>query len=102
LNNIKVLKIIPAFLLVMLFLAACSSSAPVAPPAEAVGEATPVIEQATAQPVADASPTEASADPAAPSQVVKPTPRHDLHASDPSTVSLASGQLQLVEFFAFW
>lgn len=25
----------------------------------------------------------------------------DLHATDPSTVSLASGQLQLVEFFRF-
>lgn len=30
------------------------------------------------------------------------TPRGDgLHATDPSTVSLASGQLQLVEFFRF-
>lgn len=26
----------------------------------------------------------------------------DLHATDPSTVSLASGQLQLVEIFTFW
>ncbi len=101
-NIFKVLKIIPVFLLVMLVLAACSSSAPVAPPAEAVGEATPVTDPASSQPVGEASPTEASADPAAPVQDVKPTPRPDLHASDPSTVSLASGQLQLVEFFAFW
>jgi cytoskeletal protein RodZ len=33
----------------------------------------------------------------------KPTPRgHDLVATDPNTVNLASGQLQLVEMFAFW
>jgi len=33
----------------------------------------------------------------------KPTPRgHDLIATDPGTVNLASGQLQLVEMFAFW
>ena len=101
-NNFKVLKIFPVFLLVMLFLAACSNSAPLTSPAEAVGEATPVADPASNQPVAEASPTEASPDPAAPAEVVKPTPRPDLHASDPSTISLASGQLQLVEFFAFW
>lgn len=26
----------------------------------------------------------------------------ELHATDPSTVNLASGKVQLVEFFAFW
>ena len=26
----------------------------------------------------------------------------ELHATDPATVSLASGKVQLVEFFAFW
>lgn len=101
-NNFRAIKIIPAFLLVTLLLAACSSSAPVAPPAQTVGEATLVIEQATSQPVAETSPTEVNTEPAAPAEVVKPTLRPDLHASDPSTVSLASGQLQLVEFFAFW
>jgi hypothetical protein len=32
------------------------------------------------------------------------TPRGcpELHATDPSTVNLASGEVQLVEFFAFW
>jgi hypothetical protein len=29
-------------------------------------------------------------------------PREGLHATDPSTVNLAVGDLQLVEFFAFW
>ena len=32
----------------------------------------------------------------------KPTPRAELHASDPSGVTLAAGKPQLVEFFAFW
>lgn len=33
---------------------------------------------------------------------VLPTPRINLEATSPSSVDLASGQLQLVEFFAFW
>lgn len=32
----------------------------------------------------------------------RPTPRAELHASDPSGVTLAAGKPQLVEFFAFW
>ena len=34
--------------------------------------------------------------------VVPPTPRAAMEATDPATVSLASGGIQLVEFFAFW
>jgi hypothetical protein len=38
-----------------------------------------------------------------PVQEIRPTPRgNELAASDPSTVNLASGGLQLVELFAFW
>jgi hypothetical protein len=43
------------------------------------------------------SPTEA---PAATAGAV--VPRQGLEASDPSSAVLASGQVQLVEFFAFW
>lgn len=32
----------------------------------------------------------------------KPTARVGLQATDPETVKLASGEIQLVEFFAFW
>lgn len=32
----------------------------------------------------------------------QPTPRAGLEATDPETVVLASGDIQLVEFFAFW
>lgn len=95
-NNLNVLKIFPVFLLFMLILAACSSSSPVASPAETLGEAAPAADPTTSQPVEEAQAGDTDS-PAAP-----PTPRQDLHASDPSTVSLASGQLQLVEFFAFW
>ena len=36
-------------------------------------------------------------------QELKPTPRgNELVATNPTTVNLASGQLQLVELFAFW
>ena len=35
-------------------------------------------------------------------EVVAPTPRPDMEATDPSRVVLASGDIQLVEFFAFW
>lgn len=31
-----------------------------------------------------------------------PTPRQNLEATDPSVVKLASGRVQLIEFFAFW
>jgi hypothetical protein len=38
-----------------------------------------------------------------PTQVIKPTPRgNKLVATNPSTVKLDSGKLQLVELFAFW
>jgi hypothetical protein len=33
---------------------------------------------------------------------VRPTPRPELSATDPSTVNLASGKPVLLEFFAFW
>ena len=38
-----------------------------------------------------------------PVEEIKPTPRgNELVATDPSTIMLASGKLQLVELFAFW
>ncbi len=33
---------------------------------------------------------------------VRPTPRPELSATEPSTVNLASGKPVLLEFFAFW
>jgi hypothetical protein len=50
------------------------------------------------------SPVPVEPDSATPSPVpaIQPTPRLDLHATDPSGVTLAAGKPQLIEFFAFW
>lgn len=105
-------------LLVVLLLAACSPTAPAEVPTEPV-----VPTDAPAEPAAEAVPTETSGaeptqteamaedPPAAPTAapVVKEEPpavtcevASALHATDPSSVQLASGKVQLVEFFAFW
>lgn len=42
------------------------------------------------------------AEPADPETEVVPTARVGLQGTDPGTVNLASGDIQLVEFFAFW
>mgnify|MGYP000017647150 CR=1 FL=1 len=41
-------------------------------------------------------------EPAAEVLAASPTPRPALEATDPATVKLAAGKVQLVEFFAFW
>ncbi len=80
---------------------------PVGDPAEL---AYPALEQATAgqesvyvpparvEEPAAAAPTQASAPTAAPTR----QPRVDFVATDPKTVQLAAGKVQLIEFFAFW
>ncbi len=67
------------------------ATAPGAAPTEAgaAGAATAVVE-----------PTLAAENTAAPTETR--APRLNLEATDPSTVSLAAGKPQLVEFFAFW
>ena len=60
-------------------------------PAEA-----PTEEVAEAEPTLPPEPAVTEAPPA------KPTPRQGLAASSPAEVALASGQVQLVEFFAYW
>ena len=62
-------------------------------PAEAPAEKEVVAE---AEPTSPPDPTATEAPPA------KPTPRQELLASSPGEVALASGQVQLVEFFAYW
>lgn len=37
-----------------------------------------------------------------PTVTIPPTPRTEMEGTDPSTVNLASGDIQLVEIFAFW
>jgi hypothetical protein len=65
------------------------------------GQAYPDPEIDTGGGVASAS-NEAYPEPEEPTAALAPIVRTELEATDPSTVSLASGELQLVEFFAFW
>ena len=95
------LRLFPAFLLLALLMAACAPAATSTPlqsqPAAVEPTATalqkPTAEQAPA--VEETSAPTAGVLPAATSR------GPDLHATDPTTVSLASGGLQLVEFFRF-
>lgn len=90
-------------LLIAFVLSACTGTTP--PPGETVAEA-PIVEDGAV----DADP--ASVDEEAgetgegqPPVEVEPQvrqPRDELEATDPSSVVLASGQPQIVEFFAFW
>lgn len=47
-------------------------------------------------------PAETAIQESTPAADVTPTARVGLQATDPETVNLASGEIQLVEFFAFW
>ncbi len=84
-------------LLTLLLATACAG------PPTAGGAAQPTDLPAAMTATAEMAATEAATLPA---QTALPTetraPRTALEATDPSTVSLAAGELQLVEFFAFW
>ena len=93
-------RLFPSLALLAVVLAACAPAAtPVvtAPPIIVMPSQTPVpVLQTATQPVG--VPTDSPA----PTVLPLATSRGPgLHATDPSTVSLASGQLQLVEFFRF-
>lgn len=96
-------RFVPTFILLALLLASC---APAASPAPGVDQ--PSV-QAPASPfVAEPGATSTPGVVAGPAESAAPTPLPvatsrgpDLHATDPGTVSLASGQLQFVEFFRF-
>jgi hypothetical protein len=87
-------------LVIALLAVACAST----PPTETPSTASDPAAVPTAATEAAAAQTEAPALTEAPAVVpaVVVTPRGDaLEATDPATVSLASGGLQLVEFFRF-
>ena len=97
-------RLAPSLILLTLLLAACAPAAtqPAAAPPVVVElpsatpflPATPTLEQSTPLPTVAEAPTQAAL-PVATSR------GPDLHATDPTTVSLASGQYQFVEFFRF-
>ncbi|HLA07586.1 MAG TPA: hypothetical protein VJ022_09095 [Anaerolineales bacterium] len=95
-------RLFPILGLVAVLMTACAPAAtqpPPAPPVAALPSATPIQPLAfTPQPILSVA-TEGSA-------VEEPLPvatsrGPDLEATDPTTVNLASGQYQFVEFFRF-
>ena len=101
------LRSLPSLSLLAVLLAACASSTPTAAPAP------PVIVQPSATLPAPVPTLDLSVQATVgPTETLIPTPTldvqpvatsrgPDLEATDPTTVSLASGGLQLVEFFRF-
>lgn len=91
---------LPTMTLMIFLLSSCAPAAPVSVPTTDIP--LPINTQAPSQApgvVATVNPVNATDIPA---PVMVATPRGpNLEATDPSTVSLASGQLQLVEFFRF-
>jgi hypothetical protein len=90
-------------LIAVLLTASCAPAATSAPsPATAEQAAAPAVPTATVAAPANPSVSEATAtvEPL-PVQAVATSRGPNLEATDPATVSLASGQLQLVEFFRF-
>jgi hypothetical protein len=88
----------PSLVLLAVALAACtpeavSTNSPAATTQPLIAVSTPTL--TTLVPEAATQPAEATALPIATSR------GPDLHATDPATVSLASGGLQFVEFFRF-
>ncbi len=113
---------LPIFLIMLVLISACiGTTATLAPPDQPqeqvepvedthVDEVPPTIaEPGDLQPTATLLPTDAPAS-ATPTDVVEVVEspsgeceyKPSMEATDPSSVQLASGGVQLVEFFAFW
>ena len=95
------LRLFPAFLLLALLMAACApaaTSTPLPSQAAAVEPTAPALQEPTA---GQAPAMQETSVPTAEALPVATSRGPDLHATDPTTVSLASGGLQLVEFFRF-
>ncbi len=93
------IRLFPSLTLIAIYLAACAPMSGPVSPSQAAANSSPTALSAlhTATPTI-LSPTQAIA----PSPLPIATSRGpELHATDPATVSLASGGLQLVEFFRF-
>ena len=97
-------RLLPSLMLVTVFLSACAPAAATASPTPDVAQPTatlpalePTLEPVQTQPVI----TESTRVPAPTALPVATSRGPELHATDPTTVSLASGQIQFVEFFRF-
>jgi hypothetical protein len=88
-------SVLTVSLIAVLLASACASAATSVPAEPPAVESIPAT--AAPQSTAPAATTVSSVD----VQAVATSRGPDLEATDPTTVSLASGQLQLVEFFRF-
>ena len=99
----KTVIVLGAVVLTGLLLAACGQAAQQEPGDPLVGDAP---QQQEGVPNENVEVLEAEALPTSPPESgpvdVKATPRSGLSATNPSTVVLASGGQQVIEFFAFW
>ncbi len=92
-----------SLLLIALLLSACTGTTP--PTGEKVAEAPIVEDSAVGADPASVDEEAGETGEGEPLVEVEPQvrqPRDELEATDPSSVVLASGQPQIVEFFAFW
>ena len=87
-------SVLAVSLIVVLAASACAPAATSAPPPVESVPATATVAAPVSTPLA---PTAASVD----VQAIATSRGPNLEATDPTTVNLASGQLQLVEFFRF-
>ncbi|MBE0670842.1 MAG: hypothetical protein IH588_09660 [Anaerolineales bacterium] len=85
-------------LIIALAASACASAQSISTP---IAEAPPVVEAMPATTAPEATAPAATAASSVDVQAVATSRGPNLEATDPTTVSLASGQLQLVEFFRF-
>lgn len=96
-------------LLGVLILSACTPTTSAPLPAETVAPQPATQEPAVPEPlpseVSEVVPTTIPVETEPPTEevVIQPTSRGDeLEATDPTTVNIANGEPQLIEFFAFW
>ena len=61
-----------------------------------------IVNADTEVPITEVQEAAESTEEAVVEEQAPPAPRAGLESTDPSTVNLASGQIQLVEVFAFW
>jgi hypothetical protein len=87
-------------LVVVLLTSSCAPT-PAAPIVDTAPPASAAPVASTPQPTAAVEPTVTAPAQAAEVQPIATSRGPNLEATDPATVSLASGQLQLVEFFRF-
>ena len=103
-------RILLSLIMSAVLLAACSAStSTVSPPHPTAVESSLIpVSTATIKPteVVDVTPTDeldiSSPTPSVEAQPIATSRGPNLEATDPTTVNMASGGLQLVEFFEFW